>query len=184
MISAINHPKRIILLIIVVLCMITFGCASRDSKKGAISTAEEAYIDLKQGFSIVIPSTWQRMRIPVSSPDHRSNVVSWQITSQNKQSGLLQVITAPRMQKEQYQIFLSSHLGDFYPSNMTADSSRESENGTFHGEVDNGLGKIIFLSTEGSQRTYLVTFNIPKPEYTRLLPIISKVFSSVSILNN
>ena len=167
---------------LLLLTLVTFGCAFPSSKKPSTAVIEEAYIDLKQGYSLVIPAIWTRERIPVSSPRYKSDTVEWRINSTNGPEGTFQISVQIATPLQKYLTNLENeHL------KLTKDISENMlhpAGPALRWKIDDKLEKIILITIEGSERRYIITARIAKKNYNQLVKTIEKVIGSFSILQN
>lgn len=177
------HPW-LCLFALVVLCLTTSSCAAPAGTQSSSTVDEEVYIDLKQGFSLVIPSTWERERIPVSSPRHRQDTVEWRITSSQVQVGTLQVTTASRMPGPLQEQLASFHSEPPLFAKEGLEGIQHPAGPAFRGEGQSNLENIISLAIQGASRTYFITGRIAAADFVQVLPTLEKVILSFSILQN
>ena len=67
------------------------GCAPKGPDANVPESREQAYINLKLGFSVVVPIEWQRKKYPVSSTNYRPGRVTWNMVAQKGPGGTLSV---------------------------------------------------------------------------------------------
>lgn len=48
------------------------------------SPKEELYIDAKLGFTVIHPLLWEKIKVPVSSPSYRRDLIRWDIPDENE----------------------------------------------------------------------------------------------------
>ena len=179
---SINLRQSISLSALTVVALAVLGCASATNKKQLPSIAEEAYIDLKQGFSLVVPATWERERIPVSSPRHRPNTVEWLITSTSGPQAIFQVSVQNSLPLQEYLTNLDN--GRFKLTKEMSKSLQHPAGPALRWESEDNRDKIILLIIEGPKRSYIITGKIAAVNYDQVLPTLEKVISSFSILQN
>ena len=168
-----------ILVALTILILTAFGCASPSNKKDLQASDEQEYIDLKLGFSLVVPSSWERVRVPVSSPLHRPNAVEWLIPNSGDPESDLQVsrITVPL---QEYLSILNK--GGLKLTEEMAKKTEHPAGPALRWEIEDNPEKIILLSIEGPKRRYIITCRIAAINYSQLIPSIEKVISSFTIL--
>lgn len=85
--------RRRFLFLVGLLCFSSFlltGCVSSmlGGRQSTAGSSEQLYIDARLDFAIKHPLDWQRLQIPVSSPQYRADTVRWQIKDlQSKNRG-------------------------------------------------------------------------------------------------
>lgn len=90
MTSSKKRPKQhhlffvILLFTIGSLLLVNFGCAKKTEQDEIKIPAENLYIDAKLGFTIQHPLSWDRIKVPVSSPSFRRDSVIWDIPDQQE----------------------------------------------------------------------------------------------------
>jgi hypothetical protein len=180
--SRFRHWAGLLALTLFVLAL--FGCASPNSKHSSIMD-EEVYIDLKQGFSLVVPSNWQRNRIPVSSPRHRPETVEWRITEANTQIGTFQVTTInPENLRIPPKPTASPDIRSAALAKVEPRDIEHPAGPALRWESKDKFENIIRLSIKGSRLGYIITCNITESEFAQLSPTVEKVILSFSILQN
>ncbi len=181
-----RSDRRQALLGLLLLLLTAVSCASpqKDGKRLA-SVDEEAYIDLKHGFSIVVPTSWQRERIPVSSPRYRSDTVIWQIGGQKGSKDSLQIKSVPTPTAADLRKVLTAFI-------LSRDDKTTEEIQEFKHPAGTALkttgtvaaGGTTYFAFEGHRRIFLISFKIAGNDDEQLLPTIEKVILSFSILQN
>ena len=170
------------LLLVSFLALSICSCASSMNKEQSSTTDEEAYIDLKQGFSLVVPSTWKRVRIPVSSPRHQPNAVEWLIFGlDDSNSFLVKTISLKdpvppeeylsTLREERFNLVEDSPQNILHPAGPAA-----------RWECQDEIGNIILLSIEGPGHIFIITGKVAAENSKQLLPTVEKVIASFSIL--
>ncbi len=177
-----NFRRRFPLSALLFLCLVSLGCAFASTEKQSSAVIEEAYIDLKQGFSLVIPAIWTRERIPVSSPRHNPDTVEWLVNSTNGYEGTFQVSVQNTIPLQQYLSNLENeHL------KITEEMSENiihPAGPALRWELEDNQESIILIIIEGSERRYIITARVTSVNYDRLLKTIERVINSFLILPN
>ena len=174
--------QRLSLFACVIIITTTLGCASPGNKKTSSGLDEEAYIDFKQGFSLVVPSAWKRQRIPVSSPQYQTNTVKWLINNSGAAKDDFQVSIQDTFSLHEYVAKLDND--PFRLNGKISKSIQHSVGQVLRWESEDNLEKIILLAIMSQNRTYVITSKIALTRSEKLLPTIEKVFSSFAILPN
>ncbi len=177
-----NFRRRFPLSALLFLCLVTLGCAFPSSKKQSSVVIEEAYIDLKHGFSLVIPAIWTRERIPVSSPRYSPDTVEWLVNSTDGYEGTFQISVQSAIPLQQY---LSN------PENVHLKITAEMSENMIHPagpvlrwELEDKQETIILIIIEGSERRHIITARVATMNYDQLLKTIERVINSFLILPN
>lgn len=65
----------------ILLLIVTAGCINKAVPNEETENAqdEQLYIDAEMGFTILHPLHWEKIQLPVSSPDYRQDTLSWEI---------------------------------------------------------------------------------------------------------
>lgn len=162
--------------------LITFGCSFPSSKNQSTAVIEEAYIDLKQGFSLVIPAIWTRERIPVSSPRYSPDTVEWQISSINGPEGTFQIRVQSAVPLLEYLTNLENeHL------KLTEEMSENilhPAGPALRWEIEDKLEIVIMITIEGPDLRHIITARMTKKNDGQLIKTIEKVIASFAILPN
>ncbi len=177
-----NFRRKLPLSALLFLCLIALGCAFPSSKKQSSAVIEEAYIDLKRGFSLVIPAIWTRKRIPVSSPRYSPNTVEWLINSTNKYEGTFQISVKSTIPLQQYLSNLENeHLR--ITEEMSEDMIHPA-GPALRWELEDKQENIILIIIEGSERRHIITVRVTNMNYDQLHKTIERVINSFLILPN
>ncbi len=156
------------------------GCMSSTPHQSSQLSNEEAYIDLKLSFSIVVPVTWKRLRTPVSSPTYRPNLVQWEIAGPTRVRNHLQILrTSIKPNTAALAHYLSapeesvSALAQTFEYSFGPAIKLEK---TLPGQQN------IYVATSNNGHTYILSFQINQSDYARLEPVISNVIKSFNTL--
>ncbi len=170
-------------LLLIIFCILSIcGCASSMSKEQSSAADEEVYIDLKQGFSVVVPSAWKRERLPVSSPRHQPNIVEWR-TSSKDGSNTFKVKTISLKAPVSREEYLSTREEErFKLVEDTPQSILHPAGPAARWECEDEIGNIILLTIEGPEYIYILTGKVAAENSAQILPTVEKVISSFSIL--
>jgi hypothetical protein len=177
-----NFRRGFPLSALLLLCLVALGCAFPFSKKQSSAVIEEAYIDLKQGFSLVIPAIWTRERIPVSSPRYNPNTVEWLINSTDGYEGTFQISVQSAIPLQQYLSNLENEhlkLTENMSENMIHPAGP-----ALRWELEDKQESIILITIEGSERRHIITARVAKMNYSQLRKSIERVINSFLILPN
>ncbi len=185
MIPLLRLARSASLLAAIFLLATVCGCASPSNNSAAIIAADEqVYIDLKQGFALVIPATWKREKIPVSSPQYRSDTVNWILFSGKSKIGTLQIRALGHPDQSSPQDYLCDFLNEQNELHHSETIELEHSAGQvlrLNGEETDY--RVIYLVIEGEKLSYLAAFKISAKAHDDLLPSVEKVIKSFSILH-
>lgn len=157
------------------------GCASKSTTTGEPGQQkEEAYIDLKLSFSLVVPSSWKRLQIPVSSPAFRPNMVRWEIPGAKENDNRMQVWYYPG---ETAQDALAETLSEALELTQSQlKTVRYPFGSALRLEGENTQRKVLYIASHTPRHTHILAFRIDPAEYARLEPQIENVISSFNSL--
>lgn len=173
--------RRPALVLSILVTLYLAGCAAPNRSEDARSLAnEEAYIDMKRSFSLVLPSDWIRVRIPVSSPRYRADSVSWQLPGTQASDNSLQI---SRQHLSPNESILAGFLSTQPELNESATLSFEHPAGkALRLDGRDALKKVIYTVIQGNEKSYLLAFRVEEKDYTRLAQAINRVILSFSNL--
>lgn len=172
-----------IFFMLVLLPLVTSGCASPAGNNQPSEIAEVAYIDLKLGFSLVVPSSWKRQRHPVSSPLHRPNAVEWLTENTNApnetQGSLLVSLLTPDSPQDYLAKVKEEQptIADVLPENIHHPAGP-----TLRWVSEENLISFMLLSIQGQKRSYFITYKTATANYPQNLSTIEKIIASFTIL--
>ncbi len=181
--STSNTTTRIFILVLTLLLLTLNGCAPPgNGEKDIPAISEEAYINLKHDFSLVIPGAWKLINLPVSVPEYKSDRVRWKIPSLAGTDGEFQVrhLLQP-LAEENRGKFLHEQSG--LPEGA-ATAFKHPAGSMLRLEGETRDKKIIFLLISNHSRSHLMTFSLDLPDYQRLNSTIEKIISSFRSLQN
>ncbi|MCF6179600.1 MAG: hypothetical protein L3J63_09475 [Geopsychrobacter sp.] len=171
--------------IIVALSLTLCACSTTKATETASVGAEVAYIDLRQELSLVIPVSWQRKHIPVSSPKYHPDVVQWLIPGSNGGENSLSIKTLPETDLSILQQTLLNQgreTGDEIPD--TPFKFEHPAGTALRLNLSTDANQSILLAIMGRQHSYLLNFKLTKEDYTQLLPSIEKIILKFVILSH
>lgn len=170
--------------LLVLLCLTLIGCATpHAADEPSVTVDEQAYLDFKLGFTLVVPVTWKREKIPVSSPLYRSDTVSWAIASSRKRIGQLRLQTLNETSELSHRETLSTFLND--QNELLHSNILEFDHPAGHAlRLDgwNATNKVIYLIIKDKQNIYILAVEFAKEHGPEIIPLVENVFSSFSIL--
>ncbi len=163
------------------------GCQSTLLKKVQMNEfSEELYIDAKLNFAIKHPVNWNRVKIPVSSPQFKADSVRWQIENPHKQTdnvGSMLIQSLPANNKAGLPDLLSHFLADKPELKSGQAEYFEHPAGSalkFLGrDVDRGR---LTIALKGQQRDFIISLDYPNNRFDELLPVFKDSVASFSEL--
>ncbi len=172
-----------IFFILTSLSLSLLGCASPKSGKDLPLVEEEAYIDLKRNFSLVVPTSWERVKLPVAHPAYRADTVTWQIPGNQNPTGTLRIRILPRQAKGPLQEKLALFLnGEKELLHSNALSFQHPAGPALRLNGLDQSGPLIYLVIGHPKQSFILAFNLSASEYERILPTIEKIILSFTII--
>jgi len=176
--------KQYSVLILVLFLTLLTGCLGSKGKYSD-SADEEAYIDLKHGFSLVIPVTWRREQLPVSSSKYKADTVVWDIKGMSGRDTRLSIKTYEQSKSP----ITPEDLTALIQSRPDATAGvpfnfKHPAGQAIRVEETTPTGKLIMLAISTSLQAFLLSIEIPEADYDRLLPKIEKTILSFTILTD
>jgi len=164
-------------------CLLLGGCfSSMLGKMPGQQINEQLYVDARLGFAIKHPLDWQRLQIPVSSPEYRADTVSWQVNdlqTQNRGSGTMLIRSCPANPKAQLPDLLSSYLAD----QPELRAGKVEELALPSGPAlkllghDKKQGRLT-IALKGKNRDFIISLNYPSSRFDELLPVFQDIVNS------
>jgi hypothetical protein len=146
------------------------------------SFSEQLYIDARLEFAIKHPLDWERLQIPVSSPEYRTDTVRWQVKDpegQDRGIGEMLIRSLPADPKRQLPDLLSSYLADL--PELKAGQTEEIEMAVGPALKllghDEKQGRLT-IATKGQQHDYIISLEYPSSRFDELLPIFQDIVNS------
>ena len=149
--------------------------------------SEQLYIDAKLNFAIKHPLNWTREIIPVSSPKHRDDSVSWivgALDNQNNDIGHMLIKRFPSNNKKELPDILSNFLAD--KSELKSGQTEEFDHpaGAALKFVGHNTNRgILMIALRGKQQNFIISLDYPSIRFAELLPIFQDIVSSFSEIN-
>lgn len=152
------------------------------NKQSSQNINEQFYIDARLDFAIKHPLAWQRVQIPVSSPQYRADMVRWKIKGikqQNLGSGEMLIISQPADPKKSLPDLLSSYLSAASELKSSQVESLKHPSGPALRLLghDDQLGRLT-LALKGKKRDFIISLDFPSNRFDELLPIFEEIVNS------
>ncbi len=171
----------IILLLILGSTFLLTGCIPKMlSKQLKKNINEQLYIDARLDFAIKHPLDWQRIKVPVSSPEYRQDTVLWKVPDiQERGTGKMLIRSRPIDPNlpvaELLSVFLAGepHLeqGDVEELTLPAGQALKL---TGH---DENQGRLT-IALKGQARDFIISLECPSNSFDELLPVFQEIFDS------
>lgn len=172
-------------LIVLLACssLLLAGCLpSMTDKQESQDISEQLYIDSRLNFAIKHPLDWQRLNIPVSSPQYRADTVRWQVSDlpqKNHDAGEVLIRSLPANPKLGLQELLSS----FMATQAELKTSQVEEINLASGPAlkllghDNNHG-LLTIVLKGQGRDFIISLKSPSSRFEELLPVFQDIANS------
>lgn len=144
--------------------------------------SEELYIDAKLNFAIKHPSNWKRIKIPVSSPNYKSDTVIWQVENPVEPSdivGKMEIQSLVHNDKTDLPDLLSHYLTD-KPELTSGQAER------FRHPAGSALKLLghdaehgrLTIALQGQQHDFIISLDYPNSRFNELLPVFQDIVES------
>lgn len=174
-----------LLLVLAASSLVLYGCAASGVDQDNLQASdEEAYIDLKHSFTLVVPTSWELVKIPVFSPNYRSDSVNWRILSSGTKYGTLQIRVSPATTAPLRQQFLAFLNGDFHSGSDKIEKFDHPAGKALRVDTDKDGMHLIRLAIAGKKRIFFLFFRLAPAEVQSLRPSIEKTIRSFAILHD
>ena len=149
---------------------------------------EQLYIDARLNFAIKHPQNWKRIILPVSSPEYRSDTVTWQIENPRKKSqliGSMVIQSHPTNSEASLPDLLSDFLID--RAELKSSSTEQFEHSAgpalklLGHDVDRGR---LAIAIKGQQNDFVISLSYPNSHFDELLPIFNEIVASFSEIDH
>jgi hypothetical protein len=177
--------SRFFVFVLILALLTTAGCLGPKGEETAISADEEVYIDLKLGFSVVVPVSWLRQKLPVSAPGYKSDTVEWEIPGPVKDKNTLRIKALEHLKlpitPESLNNLIPPHTEGITkpPLNFEHPAGQ-----ALRVEWRRQAQRLISLIIVGPDRSYLLSITLDETEYDQFLPAVEKTLLSFSILGD
>lgn len=136
------------------------------------SPKEELYIDAKLGFTIIRPLVWEKIKVPVSSPSYRQNLIRWNIPDKNE-TGTMSVNVFPMLSPSEE----VTELLDKYLESQPRHSENEAKS------IPHAAGDALATTIEYHERTErLFAINGHRNAYILSFSVRTEMFDEQSSL--
>ena len=169
------------LLGILTLCLLLSGaaCVKRSTQETESHPEEQLYFDAKLGFTLLHPLSWERLRVPVSSPEFRENSVNWKIPTVGG-SGRMQVLAYPALANS---ADLPTLLEQFLAGSPEFSREEPEELQLAGGEalaitVRRPTYSQRLFAIHGARRAYLLSFQGSTDNFAEQLPRFNRIAES------
>lgn len=178
-------PKRKYSLLILLLgcSLLLSGClSSLLSKQSPQNFNEQLYIDARLGFAVKHPLDWQRLQIPVSSPQYRADTVRWRIKDpeqKNHDAGEMLIRSRPADPRVSLPDLLSSYLSSKPELKTSQVESFNHPSGPALKLLghDDKLGRLA-IALKGQKRDFIISLEFPSDHFEELLPIFQDIINT------
>lgn len=162
------------------------GClpASLQKQLSGNDYNEQLYVNAALGFSVLHPLAWQRLELPVSSPQYRADSIRWQVLDPEHKSNVTGEMLIRSLAPDVDRSLLK--LLDDFLQQQPALNSREIENFRHpSGEAlrlvghDDRRGHLI-IALKGAQHDFIIAIDFPSRRFAELLPFFENVVTSFS----
>jgi len=159
------------------------GCSSSMLGKTPLrNISEQLYIDARRDFSINHPLAWQRLQIPVSSPEFREDTARWEIKDEAPEDrGTAEMLI--RSQTANPQLQPADLLSNFLSSDPGLLTGQAEEIELSAGPAlsyqitDNERGRQT-IALKGQTRDFIIALDSPAERFAELRPTFMKIVKS------
>ncbi|MCK4621701.1 MAG: hypothetical protein KAT62_05735 [Desulfuromonadales bacterium] len=144
--------------------------------------SEQLYIDARLDFAVKHPLDWQRLKIPVSSPEYRTDTVRWQVKYLGKLNhGNGEMLIQSRLADPQKK--LPDLLNAYLSSQPELKSSKVENFKHPAGPALKLLGHdekqgMLAIALKGQRRDFIIALDCPANHFDELLPIFQDIVDS------
>lgn len=176
-------PRQSKLLLLIYCCLLLSGCISSLMSKLPIgSFNEQLYVDARLYFAIKHPLDWERLQIPVSSPEYRPDTVRWRVNDlqhQDRGAGEMLIRSMPSNDKINLQDLLSAYLASQPELQKGQVEKLTLPSGTALKLLghDDKHG-CLTLALKGQKRDFIISLNYPSSRFDELLPTFQDIVKS------
>jgi len=175
--------KRLGIVVLLTLssCFLLTGCVPKMlSKQLKKNVNEQLYVDARLDFAVKHPLDWQRIKVPVSSPEYRDDTVRWDVPDpQGRGPGKMLIRSRPTDPNLPVAELLSEFLageadleqGEIEEQTLPAGTALML---TGHDETQGRLT----IALKGQARDFIISLDCPSSRFDELLPIFQEITDS------